>query len=217
LAAGVLSAAKRRLPPAWRETGAGCRPLTDHALRVVTAYRHASRSAWLGGIAAERNRRGRRSRVRKARRQAPSELRACAGARGRARRGRWLGAARSELSRCNACDCAFGPMPRLSPKTARARECSGLFERFSGGFPRLLRAVTAQPSRRGSARAGHVPADFTPLPGVRTGERAARDRRPDGEGPRARRGGAAKNKTIRHFWDGSGMVVYKRQRPHRPA
>jgi len=45
-------AAKRRLPPAWGEAGAGCRPLNSHTLRLVTAHRDAGGKARFGGMAA---------------------------------------------------------------------------------------------------------------------------------------------------------------------
>src|SRR5262249_4128521 len=45
-------AAKRRLPPAWGETGAGWPPLTACALRVVTTYRHAGGKDRAGPVGA---------------------------------------------------------------------------------------------------------------------------------------------------------------------
>jgi len=43
--------AKRRLALAWGETGAGCRPLTAHTLRLVIAHRHAGAKTLFRGMA----------------------------------------------------------------------------------------------------------------------------------------------------------------------
>jgi len=43
---------KKRLPPAWGETGAGWPPLTACALRVVTTYRHAGGKDRAGPVGA---------------------------------------------------------------------------------------------------------------------------------------------------------------------